>query len=395
VDDRLLPIRRSRRYARMPIKLVDSGLNVLAIGGEIKSTFCVTKDNYAYMSQHVGDMGNLETLQAMQRCVDHFLQLFRVQPQAVVADLHPGYLSGQWASELARAICVPLFRVQHHFAHVAALMAESKLPLGQEIIGCCFDGTGYGTDGAIWGGEFMIANGRSFDRVAQLKYTPLPGGDASIRRPYRVALAQLWAAGIDWNENLPCVSACPQEERKLLRQQLEKNLNCAPTSSMGRLFDAVASLLGVRHEVNYEAQAALELEALAARVVYPTDQAGYDFRMVRKSHIEIDSSDLLRQICGDIEFGVAPSIVAVRFHRAVAKLVVDVCAAVREETNITQVGLTGGVFQNALLLTLSQKRLIAADFEVLTHSIVPPNDGGIALGQAFVTRNRLAGKPEI
>ena len=391
VNGKLLPIRRSRGFSPMPVRLDASGPSELAVGGEIKSTFCVTRDDYAYLSQHIGDMGNLETLQAMQRCVEHFLRLFRVVPQAVVADLHPSYLSGQWAEEFARTIGVPLLRVQHHYAHIASLITESELPPDQRIIGCCFDGTGYGTDGAIWGGEFMIANGIEFDHVAQLKYTPLPGGDASIGRPYRVALAQLWSNGIDWSEILPCVAACPQKERVLLRQQLEQNLNCALTSSMGRLFDAAASVIGVRHEVNYEAQAAMELEALATGLIDRVDPEAYEFRINQDSIIEIGAADVLGEICADYESGISPAIIAAQFHHAVARMVVEVCELLRDKTNINQVGLTGGVFQNVLLLKLTELCLIESGFEVYLHRVVPPNDGGIALGQAIVVRNQLAG----
>ncbi len=205
LENDVLPIRRSRGYAPMPVRIAESGPSVLAVGGEIKSTFCVTRDDYAYLSQHIGDMGNLETLAALQRSVDHFLRLFRVDPQVVAADLHPGYLSGQWAASFAESMGVPLIRVQHHFAHVVALHAEHGLPTDQPIIGCCFDGTGYGTDQTIWGGEFLLARAGEFERAAHLSYSPLPGGDAAIRRPYRVALAQLWSCGIEWDERLPCV----------------------------------------------------------------------------------------------------------------------------------------------------------------------------------------------
>ncbi len=390
LEGALLPIRRSRGYAPMPVKLADSGPGVLAVGGEIKSSFCVTKGDYAYMSQHIGDMGNLETLDAMRRSVQHFLRLFRVDVTAVAADLHPGYLSGRWALEFANSLRVPLLRVQHHFAHVAGLMAEHDLPTDQPIIGCCLDGTGYGTDGAIWGGEWMIANRVTFDRFAHLKYIPLPGGDASIRRPYRVALAQLWASGQGWDSDLACVNACRSTELKLLRQQLEKNLNCVPTSSMGRLFDAIASLIGLRHAVNYEAQAAMELEAIAARVVDDVDPDAYEFSVRQTASVEIDSGGMIRQICRDIQSGREPSVIAAQFHHAVASLISNVCKLARHQYQINTVGLTGGVFQNVLLLRLTRQQLVNLGFRVLTHSVVPPNDGGLALGQAIVARNRLS-----
>ncbi|NJM39414.1 MAG: carbamoyltransferase HypF, partial [Anaerolineae bacterium] len=237
----------SRGYAPYPIKLPAPAYPARsAVGGELKTTFCLTHNEFAYMSQHIGDMENLETLHALESTVAHFTKLFRVQPQRVVCDLHPGYLSSRWAESHARANGLPLVKVQHHHAHIAALMAEHGLAGSQPIIGVTFDGTGYGTDGAIWGGEVLIADYKYFERFAHLKYVPLPGGDASVKRPYRAALAHLWAAGIAWDDALPCVAACPPAERKLLQQQLEHNVNCVPTSSMGRLFDAVAALIGVR-----------------------------------------------------------------------------------------------------------------------------------------------------
>ncbi len=389
VDAQLMPIRRSRGYAPMPVKLLDTGPSILAVGGEIKSTFCLTRDNYAYLSQHIGDMGNLETLEAMQRSVEHFRQMFRVRVDAIAADLHPGYLSGNWAAEFANLIGVPLIRVQHHFAHVAALIAEHQIPTEQQIIGCCFDGTGYGLDGAIWGGEFQIANGHSFQRFGHLAYTPLPGGDASIKRPYRIALAQLWASGMAWQPHLPCVGVCPESERKLLQQQLNRNVNCVSTSSMGRLFDVVASLIGVRQTISYEGQAAMELESLAGRVAQQVDREAYQFLISRTSPIEFDPRELIRQICIDLECGVDQSTMAAQFHHAVANMLVAVCNTARDETSINTVGLTGGVFQNLLLLRLSRAQLVAAGFNVLTHAVVPPNDGGIALGQALAARIRL------
>ncbi len=388
VDDVVLPIRRSRGFAPLPVQLLAAGPDVLAVGGEMKSTLCVTTGNYATLSQHMGDMGNLETLEAMQCSVDHLLRLMRVQPEAIVADLHPGYLSGEWAKQLAKTLDVPFFRVQHHFAHVAGLHTEHSLTADQKIIGCCFDGTGFGTDGAIWGGEFMIADGSNFDRYAQLKYTPLPGGDLSVRRPYRLALAQLWASGLAWEDALPCVAACPKNERQLLHQQLEKNFNCISTSSMGRLFDAVASLIGIRHVVNYEAQAAMEMEALAAQLIVDDDSNAYSFSIEHMSLMEIGNTELLKRICTDLLTGVEPCIISARFHHAVANLIADVCIQAREENQINTVGLTGGVFQNVLLLRLAKQLLVKRDFEVLTHSIVPPNDGGLALGQAIIGRNR-------
>ena len=392
VDNGLLPIRRSRGYAPLPVKLNTAGPSVLAVGGEIKATFCATKNDYAYMSQHIGDMGNLETFEAMRRSVDHFLRLYRICPQAIAADLHPDYLSTNLAKEFASTLNVACIQVQHHHAHIASLLAEHALPADRSLIGCCFDGTGFGTDGAIWGGEFMIADASGFDRFAQLKYVPMPGGDASIYRPYRMALSHLFAAGADWHELLPSANACGETELEILRQQLKKNVNCIPTSSMGRLFDAIASLIGVRQWVNYEAQAAMELEALAAKCIDDNlvRSKTYDFRFENSALTEINPQPLIREICRDVVGGVEKEIIAARFHVSIAKLVADVCVAKREESSINQVGLSGGVFQNVLLLELTTAKLLENHFEVFCHRQVPPNDGGIALGQALIAQKYLS-----
>ena len=392
VDGDLMPIRRSRGYAPMPVRLGDAAPSVLAVGGEIKSTFCATKDDYAYMSQHIGDMGNVETLEAMQRGVEHFLRLFRVDVKAVAADLHPGYLSSQWAETFAAELEVPLVRVQHHFAHVASLIAESELDSGQKVIGVCFDGTGYGTDETIWGGEFMLANAMTFDRFVCLDPFPLPGGDASTKRPWRVALSMLLVNDIHWNEKLPCVMAGSANEKHLLRQQVDREINCVMTSSMGRLFDAVASLIGVRHEVNYEAQAAMEMEAMAQTAIQTVEPNAYSFGYARTAMTKVKSANLINTICADVLNGIDKEVIAAQFHHAVAKMIADVCVSARNETEVNIVGLTGGVFQNVLLLRLARQELVKHGFRVLTHSVVPPNDGGIALGQAVVARNWVQGK---
>jgi hydrogenase maturation protein HypF len=362
-----LPLRRSRGYAPMPVLLPFDPPSTLAVGGELKATFCVTRGRHAYMSQHIGDMENLETVEAFDRAVDHYLTLFRIQPQRVVADLHPGYLSRQWAERFATSRGLPLVTVQHHHAHLAAVIAENGLPSDQNVIAFCFDGTGYGLDGAIWGGEVLTGGYDSFRRYAHLKYIPLPGGDAAIRRPYRTALAHLWAAGVPWPDPLPCTA----EEARVLRRQLQRSINTVPTSSMGRLFDAAASLLGVRQSVTYEGQAALEMEALA-------HNRGIPFPRFRVVNSEIDPAPILDRLAqpGDV-----PGL-AYAFHEAVADLISDVAIRARHELGLTTAALSGGVFQNVLLLQLTVDRLEAAGFRVLTHHLVPPNDGGLSLGQA-------------
>jgi len=388
-----LPIRRSRGYAPFPVRLPFAVAQpILAVGGEVKSTFCLLQGEHAFLSQHIGDMENLETLEAFQRAVDHFTRIFRIEPALLACDRHPGYLSRRWAEAYAGAR--PLVAVQHHHAHLAALMAEHGLPGDEAILGFCFDGTGYGDDGAIWGGEVFLVDYRSYQRVAHLAYTSLPGGDASIKRPYRTALAQLWAAGVAWDEDLPPVAACSPVERGILQRQLESGFQTVPTSSMGRLFDAVAALAGVRQQVTYEAQAAIEFEAYASA---PAVQAAvlaqlnpYAFALRPTQPQQIDPTPVVRAVVNDQRTGTPPPLIALRFHLAVAALITHVAAQWRSAHGLTHVGLSGGVFQNVQLLRLTVDQLQAAGFTPLVHRRVPPNDGGLALGQAIVAAAQSA-----
>jgi hydrogenase maturation protein HypF len=272
-----------------------------------------------------------------------------------------------------------LIKVQHHHAHIAAVMAEHGLD-DRPVIGFSFDGTGYGTDGAIWGGEVLIADYRGFERAAHVQYFPLPGGDAAIRRPYRAALAALWAGGIDWLDRLPPVAASTATERNVLQRQLETGLNTVPTSSMGRLFDAVAALAGVRQTANYEAQAAIEFEALVDQHV----KSSYQFTLPTGGATGIDAAPVLQAVVADVLAGVVPGIIAARFHNAVADLILEVSVWLRGRKGLQEIALSGGVFQNTSLLQRVVERLRAANFTVLTHHHVPPNDGGLALGQAVI-----------
>lgn len=394
-----LPIRRSRGYAPFPVKLPGEVAPTLAVGGELKATFCLAAGRHAFMSQHIGDMENVETLDAFAGAVEHFQQLFRIDPLIMAADLHPGYLSTRWAREH----CSPasrrrLVQVQHHHAHIAAVMAEHGLDGSEPVIGVSFDGTGYGSDGAIWGGEVLLADYGSFVRAAHLAYTPLPGGDASIRRPYRTALAQLWAAGLAWDPQLPPVAACSAPEQQVLRRQLETGLNVAATSSMGRLFDAVAALAGGRQQVTYEAQAAIEFEAQIehSRGAASAEEgavAGQPYRFAWRegSPRQADPAPVLRAVVADVQQGLPGGQIALRFHAAVAELVLAAAHDLRREYGIATVALSGGVFQNVTLLGLTVDRLQGQGFRCLTHRRVPPNDGGLALGQVMIANAAISG----
>jgi hydrogenase maturation protein HypF len=324
--------------------------------------------------------------------VAHFERLFRVSPEALAYDLHPNYLATRYALERAGRENLPAVGVQHHHAHIAACMAEHGLHGEEPVIGVAFDGTGYGSDGAIWGGEFLIADYRQFERAAHLTYLPLPGGDSAVRKPARTALAALWQAGLDWEPGLPSVDAFCAEERSALRSQLEHRLNTPLTSSMGRLFDAVAALAGVRQKVNYEAQAAIELEALAD----PLEQGVYPFEIgpavQEGAGFEISPTPLFQEVLADLYSAVPVQAISARFHNSVAKMVSQVCRDLRRRSGLNlNVVLSGGVWQNVTLLRKTLDLLDRDAFTVLIHTQVPANDGGIPLGQAAVAINKLEG----
>ncbi|WAJ46914.1 carbamoyltransferase HypF [Mycobacterium sp. Aquia_216] len=377
IDGRELPIRRSRGYAPLPVDLGRDGPAVLAVGGELKNTFCLTDGSRAYLSGHIGDMATWETLRAFERAVGQLSEI-RGEPARLAADLHPGYHTRNWAER--RVGDRPLDLVQHHHAHVASLLAEHGR-LGDPIVGVSFDGTGYGCDDTIWGGEILVLGPDShrFVRAGHLLPAPLPGGDAAVRNPCRMALSQLWMAGIDWTPDLAPVAAASPEELRLTRSQLETGAGCVPCSSMGRLFDAVASLLGVRHRIDYEGQAAIELEALAERAGGP----GPSTRLTVRADGVIDPASAVQTTVSALRAGTPPALLAAAFHRAVAVAVATVVTQVAGAIRL--VGLTGGVFQNVLLLQSCRELLQRNGFEVLTHQTVPPNDGGLALGQAAIS----------
>jgi hydrogenase maturation protein HypF len=374
-----LPIRRSRGYAPLPVALPIEVPPTLAVGADLKNTLAVAEGKYAWLSQHIGDMDDLATLSAFDAAQRHLRMLTGVDPEVVVADAHPGYRSTAWASRNCGT--KPVRHVQHHHAHVAAVMAEHGMNGSEQILGFAFDGTGYGPDGAVWGGEMLLADYKGFRRLAHLKYVPLAGGDTSVLRPYRMALAHLWAAGIPWDADLPPVRACPEDERRVLRHQLETGLACAPTSSMGRLFDAVAALAGVRQTVAYEAQAAIELEGMSRGIDGAARRYAFTLDAEQPATV-IDAAPLLSAVIADVRACVPAEVIGARFHRAVADLIVDLAEACESLSHT--VALSGGVFQNALLLQLTVPALRANGFEVITHRLVPPNDGGIALGQLLV-----------
>ncbi|WP_082392906.1 carbamoyltransferase HypF [Nocardia arizonensis] len=376
VDGHEVPVRRSRGYAPLPLALPVAMPPTLAVGADLKNTCAVGEGRYAWLSQHIGDMDDLATLRAFGAATDHLSALTGVRPTQLIADAHPRYRSTTWAR--AHAGARPVRTVQHHHAHIAAVMGEHGLGPTDTVLGIAFDGTGFGPDGAIWGGEVLAAGYKGFRRLAHLRYVPLAGGDMSVRRPYRMALAHLWAAGVGWSEAIASVRACPPRERSVLDHQFRTGLGCAPTSSMGRLFDAVASLAGVCQRVDYEAQAAIELEGLSSATV--SDSGRYRFALDSSTDpATVDPAPVIAAVVADATAGVPAGVVGARFHRAVADLVVDLADRFAEGTSA--LALSGGVFQNALLLSLATALLRDKGFPVISHRRLPPNDGGLAFGQ--------------
>jgi hydrogenase maturation protein HypF len=382
-DGEEVVLRRSRGYAPSPVPLPVPVRESLAVGGDLKNALCLGDGHTAWFSAHIGDMGDLATVRVFERAGAHLRALTGVTPRLLAADRHPGYRSARWARRNADGH--PLRLVQHHHAHIASAMAQHGLDGAAPVIGVVFDGTGYGDDAAVWGGEVLLADYDGYRRLAHLAYAPLPGGDAGVANPCRMALAHLYAAGLPWDRDLPCVTACPPEELRLLERQLARNIGCVPTSSMGRLFDAVSSLAGVCHRAEYEAQAAVELEAAAA-AAWPGDLGpGYAFGLRRAAEATLlDPAPVLRAVTTDLRRRTAPAVIAARFHRAVGAAVREICRSGRRETGVSTVALSGGVFANALLDDECDRRLRADGFTVLRHREVPPGDGGLALGQLMV-----------
>jgi hydrogenase maturation protein HypF len=386
---REMVLRRSRGYVPEPVTVrVAFRRPVLACGAELKNTFCLAKGNRAFLSHHIGDLENAETLRSFTEGIAHYRRLFGIEPEVVAYDLHPEYLSTKYALDLDG---VDLAGIQHHHAHIASCLADN----GEEgpVIGVAFDGTGYGTDGTIWGGEFLIADLATFRRAGHLATVPMPGGAAAVRQPWRMAAAYLDAAfpgGLPGGGRPGALGALGVMRRNearwdSVRTLARKGINAPVTSSAGRLFDAVSALLGVRDTINYEGQAAIELEQLAD----PGERGGYRAGLSPGEPFQVAGADLIRQAAEDLARNTDRRVVAARFQHGVARLIEDACAALRDRHGLTTVALSGGVFQNLTVLGEAVARLEARGFRVLTHARVPCNDGGISLGQAVVAAARM------
>jgi hydrogenase maturation protein HypF len=392
-------LRRSRGFVPEPLPVpVTFTRPVLACGAELKSTFCLGAREHAILSHHIGDLENAETLRSFTEGIEHFRRLFDIDPQVIAHDLHPDYLSTKHAAALADAAGAELVGVQHHHAHIASCLADN----GERgpVIGVAFDGTGYGPDGTIWGGEFLIADLARYDRAAHLEPVPMPGGAAAIRQPWRMAAAYLAAAYPDGAAPPAGLAVRARNERSwaTILAMASRGINAPLTSSAGRLFDAVAALLGVRDAISYEGQAAIELEQLADPAepgCYRAGPAAGDQAPGRgePGPLRVAAAGLVRAAAEDLAAGVSRPVIAARFHHGVAAVIEDVCRALRERHGLDTVALSGGVFQNLLLTDRVVSRLAGHGFRVLTHHRVPCNDGGISLGQAVIAASQPDGGP--
>jgi len=374
-------VRRARGYAPHPIHLSYQSRQILACGAEEKNTFCLTRDNYAFVSQHIGDMENIETLEHFNNTIGLYEKMFRINPEIIAYDMHPEYLPTKYARELAEKEGIKSVAVQHHHAHIASCLADNSAE--GSVIGVALDGTGYGTDGKIWGGEFMIADYQDFKRIAHLEYLPLPGGALAIKKPYRTAIGYMMALGIEPDGKLPPFQQASDEELAIIKRQIEKGINTPLTSSMGRLFDAVSALTGVRGTIEYEAQAAIDLETCAGEAT--DEDKSYPFSMNEQNGISvIKVRNLLAAVINDRQAKAPRAAIALRFHNTIARMILEVCQDISAKTGIKAAALSGGVFQNRLLTRKTKALLESAGLRVYTHQRVPCNDGGISLGQAVI-----------
>jgi len=372
-------IRRSRGYVPAPVLLPHPvQRKILACGGELKNTIALARKRAVFLSQHIGDLDNPAALAFFENSIDHLQKILEIQPELIVHDLHPEYLSTKWALQQHD---LPKIGVQHHHAHLASVMAENGVV--EKCLGLILDGTGYGTDGTIWGGEVLLGDARNFERFAWLQPVPMPGGAIAIQQPWRMAISYLFAAyGEKFIElDLPLLRRHPNNRLSLIVQMIEKNLNAPLTSSCGRLFDAIAALLDIRQEVNYEAQAAIELEMIADE---KHDDVYREALLEKQAQGPIPLSPVIRCIVNNIAKRVRPELIAARFHNTLIELFLQTLRAARDAASINRVALSGGVFQNVLMFTKMYNRLKQEGFTVLTHRQVPTNDGGLALGQVVV-----------
>ncbi|MBD2134472.1 carbamoyltransferase HypF [Sphaerospermopsis sp. FACHB-1094] len=401
IDDKIQTLRRARGYAPAPIILpfgFEKVAPILAMGSELKNTFCLLREGEAILSQHLGDLENAAAFNAYQETLNLYLNLFEHKPEIIAIDKHPEYLSSKLGKELASSNEIKLIEIQHHHAHIAACMVENKIPLdAKPILGIAFDGLGYGEDGTLWGGEFLLADYQKFQRIATFKPVAMIGGEQAIYQPWRNTYAHLNSA-FNWEEikqqyaDLEIIKFIEQKPLKLLNQMIEKDINTPLASSVGRLFDAVAAAIGIcREECSYEGQAAIEMEATVNVNILNNDKEtiNYPFKFEKLDKIYyIDPAPMWEGILQDLKQQISPSEIAAKFHISLAIVITEIVKQLTQEHKINQVALTGGVFQNRILLEQTTKHLQKLGIEVFTHSIVPANDGGLSLGQAVIAAAR-------
>jgi len=384
LNNRQTMLRRSRGYVPHPVKLnIHTKQPILASGGHLKNTFCLLKNDFAFISHHIGDLENYETLRSFTEGIEHFKNLFNITPEILAYDIHPEYLSTKYALESIIPVKIP---VQHHHAHIVSCMAENNIT--GEVIGVSFDGTGYGTDGTIWGGEFMTATPGDFNRIAHFEHLPLPGGEKAIKEPWRIGLALLHETfGIDYkNLDIPFTrSLQKQSALHLIEKMISQKLNTPVTSAAGRLFDGIAAICGISHNINYEAQAAIEFQMLADE--RETEHFDYDID-TSVTPWKIIWHNIVKDVSDDTRENIPVPVISGKFHNTVAAIITDITKKIKKETELQKVVLSGGVFQNALLLEKTITLLSKHNINVYTHSRVPPNDGGLSLGQAVVAMNK-------
>jgi len=369
--------RRARGYAPLPVQIPYSTMPTLACGTELKNTFCLTRDRYAFVSHHIGDLENQETLTAFEDAISHYEKIFRIKPELVVADMHPDYLASRYARHRAEAENLPLVEVQHHHAHIVSCMADNGLSQQEQVIGLAFDGTGYGRDGHIWGGEVLLANWSSFERPFHFEYMPLPGGEAAVRKPARMAYSLILQAGID-PDCFPFSfhTALSEQEQAIITNMVKTGFNTPLTSSVGRLFDGVAALIGLLQQISYEAQNAIALES----IVDPDERSSYEFP-IQDGLIRV--SPVVRAIVQDMAQKTSTAVISARFHNGLAACALSVSEAIRTQTGLRRVALSGGVWQNKTLIKQTISALSASGFDVFWPRKLPTNDGGVSLGQAL------------
>jgi hydrogenase maturation protein HypF len=383
--DKVRQVRRSRGYVPAPVRLRGEVPPILAVGGELKSTICLARGNLAFLSQHLGDLENAESFTFFREAIQHLSRILEIEPATIAYDLHPDYLSTKWA--LAQSD-VRLVGVQHHHAHIASCMAENGVE--GSVIGLALDGTGYGTDGSIWGGELLLGDYGGFERAAHFAYVPMPGGAAAIREPWRMAVSYLQRnfgpEFLEWE--IPFARRLDRRKAKTILRMIDRGLNSPLTSSCGRLFDGVAAVIGLREKVNYEAQAAMELEMLGRA---STDAGAYPFDVRRVNECwEIGTRALFEAVIQDLARNVGAEIISRRFHNGLVAVLVRLACCLRQESSLNRVCLSGGVFHNSLVLEQLVRDLDAAGFEVFSHAQVPAGDGGLSLGQAAIAARRVS-----